>query len=337
MTKVLLIGSFFSHLTGAKSVSEKLKRDLSNQALSITLVSKIQNQYLRLLDICFSTAILRYHKIHIDTFSGPAFRIAEAASLIALIRGKQSILTLRGGALPEFYLSNRKRVKHVFTRSSKIQTPSLYLKDFFSKHGFQVNYLPNPINLERFPFKRYNVKPYSLLWVRAFTSIYNPDLAVKTLFEVKKNYPDATLTMVGPDKGLLPQTRVLINELGLNSAVNIVGPVKNDELFKFYQSHEVFLNTTSYESFGVAVVEAAACGIPVVSTKVGEIPYLWKHDENMLLVEGFDPKVLAKEVSSLFESKELRMQISKNARIKAESFDWEVIKEKWISLLTDLA
>ena len=93
-----------------------------------------------------------------------------------------------------------------------------------------MNYLPNPINFKNFPFKRENVNPYTLLWVRAFTEIYNPDLAVKTLYEVRKKYPGTTLTMIGPDKGLLQQTKKLIQELDLTSCVEITGPVKNEEL-----------------------------------------------------------------------------------------------------------
>lgn len=335
MIRILLIGTFLSDISGSKSVSEKLNRDLAGKTLSLKLVSQIKPILFRYFDIVASVLFRNYNKIHIDTFSGLAFRIAEAASFLALLRGKKPIVTLRGGALPEFFIDNNERVQKVFARASVIQTPSLYLQDFFTNNGFKVNYLPNPINLDRFPYQRDSIKPHTLLWVRAFTSIYNPDLAVKILFEVQKQYPDSTLTMIGPDKGLLNSAKEIIKELGLNSSINIVGPVNNDQLYNYYQTHEVFLNTTSYESFGVAVVEAASCGIPVVSTKVGEIPFLWQHEENMLYVDGLDAKKFADEVIRLFNSKELAIKISKNARIKAEAFDWEKIKLNWLQLLTD--
>lgn len=309
---------------------------LPKESFSVRLTSRKQNQVLRLLEIIKVCLFGSYHKIQIDTYSGKAFIIAEVASFIARLRGIKPILTLHGGMLPEFYQKNDTLIKKVFNRASSIQTPSLYLKEFFQQNGIHIKYLPNPIYLENFQYNRDNVKPQSLLWVRAFTPIYNPDLAVKTLFEVQKQYPGTTLTMVGPDKGLLSKTKELINKLGLNTSINIVGPVNNDQLYKYYQAHEVFLNTTSYESFGVAVAEAAACGIPIVSTKVGEIPYLWQHGENMLQVDGFDAKKFADEVIKLFETKELALRISKNARIKAETFDWEKIKLKWQELLSSV-
>lgn len=335
MISVLFVGNYLSKAKGSLGVSENIALNLSKELFDIKLTSRNQNQILRLLDIIKECLMGSFHKMQIDTYSGPAFKIAESASFIARLRGKKLILTLHGGMLPEFYQKNKQRVDKVFKRSAYIQTPSLFVKDFFQKQGIQINYLPNPIQLENFPYNRDSLKPHSLLWVRAFAPIYNPDLAVQTLFEIRKNYPDATLTMIGPDKGLLAQAVLLIKELELNTAIKILGPIKNTDLYKFYQSHAVFLNTTSYESFGVAVAEAAACGIPVVSTKVGEIPFLWQHEENMLMVKSFDSKEFAIEVSKLFESKELATKISKNARLKAETFDWEVIKEKWISLLSE--
>jgi len=334
MINVLMIGSFLSGKYGTKPISEKLAISLNEPYIKLNLVSFKHAKILRFSDIILSSIFSAYDRMHIDTFSGSAFRIAEAASIIAKWRRKKLILTLHGGKLPEFFKDSAERVKRVFARADYIQTPSLYLKNFFAKQDITVNYLPNSIDLSRFPYSRENVKPQALLWVRAFTEIYNPDLPVWILHEIKKIYPDATLTMVGPDKGLLSETKTLIKKLGLNSSVNITGPVPNDSLYSYYQSHEVFLNTTSYESFGVAVLEAAACGIPVVSSKVGELPYLWKHEEDILMVEKMEPDEFCLAIQRLFNSKDLAEKISMSARKKAEEFDWAKIKAKWVALLT---
>ncbi len=334
MIRVLFVGNYLSKSKGSFGVSEQIALALPKDFFDVRLSSRKENQLVRLLDIIHTCLFSSYHKIQIDTYSGPAFIIAEVASLIAKLRGKKSILTLHGGKLPEFFKKHKRRVKKVFSRVSYMQTPSLYLQDFFSKNGIRVNYLPNPIDFKNFPFNKDNVNPHTLLWVRAFTEIYNPDLAVKTLYEVRKKYPEATLTMVGPDKGLLQQTKKLIQKLDLTSFINITGPVKNVELYKYYQTHEVFLNTTSYESFGVAVAEAASCGIPIVSSAVGELPYLYRHNENILLVEDLSESSFSTEVIRLMESPELAQKLSINARKRVEAFDWEIIKPKWIELLS---
>lgn len=333
MINILFVGNYLSKSKGTFGVSEHIAQVLPDCQFHVRLTSRKQNRFLRLIDIVLNCSFSAYSIIQIDTFSGSAFIIAEVASSIAKLRGKKIILTLHGGKLPEFFLRNKKRIKRVFQRSNRIQTPSLYLQQFFRKNGTDINYLPNPIPIRNFPYNRSHVKLHTLLWVRAFNEIYNPTLAVETLYEIKKKYADTTLTMVGPNKGTLAEVKRLIDRLGLNESVDITGPLRNEDLYELYQTHEVYLNTTSYESFGVAVVEASACGIPVVSTPVGEIPFLWQHRENILMVEKSDPKLFSCEVQELFESKELANHISVNARKKAERFSWEIIKNEWLSIL----
>jgi glycosyltransferase involved in cell wall biosynthesis len=335
MIKILMIGTFLSERSGTKSVSEKLASQLIIPNLKFVLVSTKKNKLLRLLEICFYILFCCYDKIHIDTYSGSAFKIVEVSSFLSLLRQKKILLTLHGGALPVFYSNNPKRVYKLLKKASYIQSPSYFLKEFFERQGLKVKYLPNSIDLSLFTYERGRILEYSMLWVRAFDKIYNPDLAIKTLFEVQKMYPSASLTMIGPDKGQEYTTVKLVNDLGLNNSVRILGPVKNEDLPYYYHTHHVFLNTTSFESFGMAVVEAAACGIPVVTSKVGEIPYLWNHEENMMIVEDLNADKFSVTVIKLLDSPELTQRISINARLKAEQFDWEVIKKEWIQLLVD--
>jgi len=334
MGRILFIGSFLSKKSGTLGVSENLARKLQLNKVDIRLASRFKNKKLRLLSIIAASLTLRYDRMHIDTFSGNAFRIAETASTIARFRKKRIILTLHGGKLPEFYLQYPNRVKRVLNRAEWVQTPSKYLQTFFEKQNINIQYLPNSIDLARFPYERSFVIPHTLLWVRAFSDVYNPELPVLTLFELIKTFPDTILTMVGPDKGLMNKVKKIIEDLNLEDFVKITGPIKNEELFKFYQTHAVFLNTTSYESFGVAVLEAAACGIPIVSTKVGEIPLLWKNEENILLAEQIDANSFAKQISRLFTDTELSNTLSLNARKNAEQFEWDLLKNHWINLLS---
>ena len=78
-----------------------------------------------------------------------------------------------------------------------------------------------------------------------------------------------------------------ILNLNLSNNIKILGPISNKKLSYYYQRHNVFINTTSYESFGTALIEAASCGIPIVSTNVGEIPLNWTNEKDILLVENF--------------------------------------------------
>jgi len=332
---MLFISSYLSRKNGSLDVTEQVAEKLNAVGMNIRLSSRQENKLLRLADIVVSVLTTQSALIHVDVYSGQAFRIAEVATFLGALRKKKLILTLHGGALPEFFQKQAHRIGKVFKRANVIQTPSLYLKACFEKAGFPIQYLPNAIDLSKFPYDRSSVQPYSLLWVRAFTPIYQPELAVKILQEVRKTYPLTTLTMVGPDKGSLKEVLDLIKDLGLENVVSIKGPIPNNLLYSYYNKHAVYLNTTTYESFGVALVEAAACGVLAVSTTVGEIPYLWTHNENILLVQDFEASSFAKQVMRLFEDQSLAQRLSLNARKKAETFSWENIRPQWINLLSD--
>jgi len=332
-TDILFVSSYLSKYKGSLCVSEKLAVNLNDLGYNAQLVSRFRNRLIRIIDIIFKIFISNAKCIHIDVYSGQAFIITEVASLLGKMLGKKIIFTLHGGALQDFYPNHRKRIHRAFNRADLITTPSKMLLLFFNDKGFDIRYICNSVELEHFPFNRSSVRPFTLLWVRAFDPIYNPQLAIQTLIKLREKYPETTLTMVGPDKGSLQEALGLIREQKLEPYIQITGPVSNRELYKYYQSHEVFLNTTSYESFGVAVLEAAACGIPVVSTAVGELPLLWEHGKEILLVEKADGSNMADAVQQILCSPELAETLAHNARKKAETFDWEKIKPVWINLL----
>src|SRR5690606_17893296 len=101
-----------------------------------------------------SVSALRYKIVHVDVFSGPAFLLTEISTVIARLRRKKIILTLRGGALPVFYNHNTNRVRSILTKALYLQTPSYYLKEFFECKGLHINYLPNGIDLNQFKYER---------------------------------------------------------------------------------------------------------------------------------------------------------------------------------------
>jgi glycosyltransferase involved in cell wall biosynthesis len=332
---VLFIGSFLSATRGSKGIAESLSERLKEDGIERKLVSTYENKILRLIDILFAVIFSNSKKIHIDVFSGSAFTIADIASKLAKFRKKEILFTLHGGKLTEFATTKMSKIHQVFNRADYIQTPSLFLQSFFQKEGFNIHYLPNSVSLEKFSYAAENRKAFSLLWVRAFIPIYNPHIAVEILNEVKKKYPESTLTMVGPDKGELASTKLLATQLKILNSITFTGAVANNELEKYYQSHSIFLNTTSYESFGVALIEAALCGIPIVSNNVGEIPFLWSHKENIMLVENNSVDEYKNSIYNLFEDPNLYSNLSTNARAKAEAFNWKNIKPMWLNLLVE--
>lgn len=330
--RILFIGNFLSKTRGTIGPVEGVMNYLKDD-YTIHKASSYNNQILRLLDMIFKSIFYKYDILHIDVYSGSATFFAFATSLIGKLRGKKIILNLHGGRLFEVYSKSPSSITKLFLRATKIITPSMYLKANFERAGFSIEYLPNSVNLLNFPYKRGRDNNHKLLWVRAFCHTYNPHIAIESLSKILKVYPDATLTMVGPDKGLLNENQKLIDDLGLKDKVHITGKVPNDQLYTYYHSHQVFLTTTSYESFGVALLEAASTGIPIISTSVGEIPYMWENSKSALLINNISSDEMADKIISLLDESNKQVLLADAAHKKSQDFVWEKLRNKWIEIL----
>jgi glycosyltransferase involved in cell wall biosynthesis len=292
---------------------------------------------LRSMKMILSALTERCDAAIVEVYSGRAFRWAEAVSRILRARRKPVMLVLHGGQLADFATQNERRVRELLGSSAIVASPSRFLIDALASHtSGALLYLPNSLDLGRFEFRRRVIVAPSMAWLRAFHEVYDPALAVKVLAAVRETYPAATLTMYGPDKGSLTATRSLAVTLGVSHALLTPGAVANEDVPSLLQKHDVFLNTTRYESFGVSAMEAAACGLCVVTTDAGELPYLWADGKNAMLVGSGDHDEMAAAVVRLIESPSLAGKLSEGAREVAERFDRSNIRAIWINTVEQL-
>jgi glycosyltransferase involved in cell wall biosynthesis len=176
-----------------------------------------------------------------------------------------------------------------------------------------------------------------LVWLRAFHAIYNPVMAVEVLAELRREH-EMKLTMIGPDKGdgSLQKTRERAGRLGVDTAVDFRGAVPKANVPDALAGGDIFLNTSHFDNTPVSVIEAMACGLPVVSTNVGGIPYLLEHGKTALLIQPGNVGEMAAVVTRLVTDPDLGARLSANGRKLAESFDWEVVLPQWCRLLNSV-
>ncbi len=242
------------------------------------------------------------------------------------------IMVLRGGRIPEFCQKYPGWVRSVFNRAKAIVTPSNYIKRNISWMGYDIDVIPNVLDLSGYPFQpRQNLKP-NLLWMRAFYWFYGPEMAVKVLHELKKEYHDAHLTMAGPDRGLLEKTRKLAQEFNLIDSVNFPGFLNHPKKIQISQSNDIYINTNVVDNMPVSVIEMAALGLPVVATNVGGMPDMLTNEHNGLLVPSDDPVSMAAAIDRLIQHPDLAAKLSWNGRKLAESCAWDKVKQDWVQL-----
>ena len=76
-----------------------------------------------------------------------------------------------------------------------------------------------------------------------------------------------------------------------------------------------------------------ALGLPIVSTNVGGIPHLLKHEVTALLVNDNDLTDMVIQLKRIFSEQILKENLIINSRKNAETFDWNIVKKQWKSLL----
>jgi glycosyltransferase involved in cell wall biosynthesis len=289
------------------------------------------------------TAIRRRHDYvvaQVDVYSGPAFLWAEAVCYTLKLLRKRYVLTLHGGNLPEFAARWPSRVRQLLISAKAVTAPSGYLKDRLDPYrGGDIRVLPNPIDIEAYPFRERGPAHPNLIWLRAFNDIYNPRLAIKVLDALSTRYPKARLTMIGPDKGdgSFQQTKAEAARAGLTDKISFAGQVSKKDVPQTLASADIFLNTTNIDNTPVSVIEAMACGLCVVSTRVGGTPFLISHEQDGLLVRCGDPRAMASAVRRFVEDPAFARTCSQNARRKVENWSWTNILAEWERLLCQVA
>lgn len=332
---ILYIGNKLSK-HGESPTSVDILGTLLSENLNVTTVSDKENKIIRLLDMIFS--ILNNRKkisfVLIDTYSTTNFLFALVCGFTAKCCKLQYVPLLHGGNLPKLLLKQPFLTKWLFSNSYKNVAPSLYIKESFENHGIETLYIPNNIEISSYKYiYRNQIKP-KLLYVRALGAIYNPQLAVYVLNDILADFPDAELCMVGPDRdGSLSELQKLANKLNLSQKVTFTGSLSKKQWHKLSEDYGVFINTTNVDNMPVSVIEAMALGLPVVSTNVGGLPFLLSNEINALLVDPNDVSQMANAIKELLKKPNLTSKLSMNGRIKAESFDWKLIQNKWYNFL----
>ncbi|VXC31894.1 Glycosyl transferase family 1 [Flavobacterium sp. 9AF] len=335
MKSLLYIGNKLSKHGLNKTTIETLGKSLEEEDYIIFYASDKKNFFFRIMHMIFS--VFKYYKkinfIIIDTYSTKAFWYALMVSQLARILRVKYIPILHGGDLPNRLKNNPYLCRLIFENAYANIAPSNYLKSEFESKGFtNLIHIPNAINLKWYHFKERNEFQPKLLWVRAFATIYNPVMAVEVFYEIKKKYPNAILTMVGPDKdGSLAVTKKRADELGVK--VNFTGQLSKEDWWKLSESHDIFINTTHFDNTPVSVLEAMALGLPIVSTNVGGIPYLITQNKTGLLVNDSSISEMVLAIETIILDATRAKIITQEARVFVENLDWEQVREKWKSIL----
>lgn len=178
--------------------------------------------------------------------------------------------------------------------------------------------------------EEYNLPERYILCVG--TNAYkNTEGAIKSFSIIKKKCQDSVKLVIAGKNYLGAEIFQLVKDLKLENEIIFTGYFPNDDLKYLYQCAEVFLFPSYYEGFGLPVLEAFACGTPVVtSTTEGALPEV--AGEAAMLVDPNDPQEIASSVLALLTDRDLRDKKRQQGLKQVEEFSWEEAARKTLDI-----
>ncbi len=213
----------------------------------------------------------------------------------------------------------------LFREAARIVGVSEIMLDHLEQLGApreKLVHLPAFVNLQQFSYSDRGGMPPRFLAVGRFAETKSPHLTILAFQRVAQKIPQATLTLIGKGGGgeLFEACVILVKALGLEDRVQFKGAVSHEDVAMEMRRSRVFVQhslTTpengDMEGKPVAVMEAMASGLPVVSTRHSGILELIEHNVTGLLVPEYDVEAMAEAMVRLVEDDDLVRSLGQKA------------------------
>jgi len=178
--------------------------------------------------------------------------------------------------------------------------------------------------------KKWNIPPSGLVLftLLRLDPLKRTDVLIESFRQVLKELD--VFLIVGGKGPQLSSLQSLVAESDMQQRVIFPGFIPDDQLPFYYDASDVFIFHSTYETFGVSLVQALAAGLPVVSVNSTAIPEIVIPGWNGLLVEPLDPNALAHAAIELLthESKRKRMGVE-SRKLAEKKYDWNLIANQY--------
>ena len=169
--------------------------------------------------------------------------------------------------------------------------------------------------------------------VKYLEPIYDIQLLIKAFAIVYHRSIIKPLLHICGGGSLLNELKELSKSLGVYDSVIFFGTIPNSKVPNILKDFDIFVNCSIKESFGVAIVEAMACGLPIVATDTAGFREVVDNNITGFILENRNPELMASKLLYLLNNENLRNEMGKAGRQKVIKFyDWE----KNISIMEDL-
>jgi glycosyltransferase involved in cell wall biosynthesis len=319
-------------------------------------------------------ALIRYRKQY-DLILVSGYRvIGIAAVLVSLITGKICILKAdnNGEMSGDFFTGGLSRYglrknsvlvslflilrNAVLRRTHAFIAISSDIRDELIQYGkipaHKIHHIPNcvdtsifhPVNLSGKLEIRKNLglpqKDVLVIYTGRLVSYKGLFTLLKSWEQVCKEHGNASLLLVGGGSldiyNCEDDLRDYVQGNNLQDCVSFIGEVQN--VSHYLQAADIFVFPTEKEAFGISLIEAMACGLPVISTDIGGLKDILEHQYNGLVVQSKDCQHLFQALEALITCSNLSARLGQAAQQTAQDrYSKELVTQKYVDIFNHIS
>lgn len=215
--------------------------------------------------------------------------------------------------------------------SHRIAVSTEFCKSLANIYSMNFKYIPNVVNTDYFiPIKKEKNKIFLFINIANLNKNKNQILLIQAFAQAFQNNQNVRLSILGGGSEF-NNLQNEINKLNVQEQIKLFGFAKREQLLEELQKSDAFVLSSKYETFGVVVLEAMSCGLPVISTKCGGPESIIENNEIGILVENDDLEEMLQAMKAMYVNREkYKSGIIRNYVV--ENFSEKVIADKLISI-----
>lgn len=157
---------------------------------------------------------------------------------------------------------------------------------------------------------------------------------IQAVHLLKQDYPDVHLIIAGKIDNGIQEIRELIQELDISDSITITDAITEEQKITYLRTCSIYLQPTQVEGFGLAILEAMACGCPVISSPNGTVPEVMS--DTGLYIESDDISIFRDKIKFLFENRNIATEYGIRAAERAKNYSYEKRLDRMRNIITNI-
>lgn len=187
-----------------------------------------------------------------------------------------------------------------------------------------IHLVANGIDLERISQVKSSANNCDIIFIGRFIKEKNIDKLIEAVDLIRQKMPDVKCHIIGdgPEK---KQLIIQVSDSGLEKNIRFFSFKEYDEVIAMLKSSKVLAFPSTREGFGIVVLEAFSCGVPVVTVKSPRNAAIELVDDDTGFIVNLDVRELGESIYKLITDDILRNKMSRSTISKAQEYDWDKI------------